>query len=371
MRLMATKRRQFGNIRQLPSGRWQAKYRLADGTFRNAPETYATKGEAGDWLATVQADMVRGKWADPNAGQITLAEYVTRWQGQIRFRRYQPRTRELTKWLLDKYVLPGLGTRKLADIRRPHVLRWYEAIPTPGQAVKAYRLLRTIMNDAVQDELIQFSPCTIKGFGTQHTPERPAPSLEAIGDIVARLNPRFEALTLTAALSGLREGELFALERQDIDPLHRTISVTKSAQTTNQGRLVVPPKSEAGKRTVAIPAELVAVLERHLAAYVGPEPDDLLFTSETGAPLDRHLWAATWRRARRAVGHDEVHFHDLRHYAGTRYAQQGATTAEIMARLGHSTMAAAMVYQHATAKRERELADRLGADLAQVVRLPA
>jgi integrase len=360
-----TKRRQFGNVYQLRSGRWQARYRTDDGTFRNAPETFETKAKGGVWLAKEQADLDRGVWIDPNASKgITLAEYVERWLTQGRARRYQPRTLEFNTSLLRLYVLPTLGKLELAKIRRPDVARWYEAIATPGQAVKAYRLVRTVLNDAVADELIPFSPATLKGAGTQKTPERPKVTTEAIADIVERLNPRYSALVWAAALSGLREGELFALERRDVDILHREIKVTKAAQETAAGRLVGPPKSAAGTRTVAIPATLATVLDGHLAAYTGTLPTDLVFTSTAGAPLDRHLWAATWRRARRAAGHDELRFHDCRHLAGTLAAQSGATLKELMARLGHSTINAAMTYQFAAQERDRELADRMDAMLA-------
>ena len=123
---------------------------------------------------------------------------------------------------------------------------------TPGQAAKAYRLLHAILGEADSDGLIPFNPCTIKGAGDDKTPARPEPTMEMIVAIVEKLgdryrlndyyrnkvsDQRYQALVWTAALSGLREGELFALERQDINILHRTISVTKQAQKIgNQAR---------------------------------------------------------------------------------------------------------------------------------------
>ncbi len=133
-----TKRRQFGNVYQLRSGRWQARYRTKEGTFRNAPETFESKAKGGAWLAKEQADLDRGVWIDPNASKgITLNEYVERWLTQGRARRYQPRTLEFNTSLLRLYVTPTLGKLELAKIRRRDVARWYEAIATPGQAVKA------------------------------------------------------------------------------------------------------------------------------------------------------------------------------------------------------------------------------------------
>ena len=140
---------------------------------------------------------------------------------------------------------------------------------TAGQAAKAYRLLRTVLAEATHDGIIAFNPCTIKGAGADNTPERPQPTMEMIGVIVEKLNDRYrlndhyrnkvsdkryEALVWTAALSGLREGELFALERQDVNILQRTISVTKQAQKIGSNRREVsPPKSPADNRVVTIP----------------------------------------------------------------------------------------------------------------------
>jgi integrase len=174
---------------------------------------------------------------------------------------------------------------------------------------------------------------------------------------------RYEALAWTAALSGLRGGELFALERQDVDLLHRTLSVTKQAQNVGKQRVVGPPKSAAGSRVVVIPTRLAAMLDLHLATYVGPRPDALVFTSDEGLPMHRARWAFVWRRATAAAGLEGLHFHDLRHHGGTLAAQLGATTKELMERLGHSTMRASLIYQHSTQQRERELADRMDAVL--------
>src|SRR4051812_40460934 len=75
-----SRRRSFGAVRKLNSGRWQARYRNATtGKTHTAPRTFKTKSEAGIWLATIQADMTRGVWLDPAAGEMTFAELSERW----------------------------------------------------------------------------------------------------------------------------------------------------------------------------------------------------------------------------------------------------------------------------------------------------
>lgn len=371
---MATRRRAFGNIRPAGKTSWQASYKVNGQRFV-APSTFPSKADASAWLANVQADINRGVWSDPTAGRETLALYVTAWlDRKQKTNHYRPRSLELVTGLLDRIILPALGDRELAEIKTPLVRSWHANVAakhSAGQAAKSYRLLRTILGEAASDGVIAFNPCAIKGAGTEPASERPKPNLEMIEAVVAQLNDRYshrnhkpsdhryEALAWTAALSGLREGELFALERQDIDLLHKTISVTKQAQNVGPDRLVGPPKSAAGNRVVAIPSTLAAMLYDHLATYVKAETGALVFTSDEGLPMHRGRWAFVWHRAAKAAGYEGLHFHDLRHHAGTLAAQLGATTKELMDRLGHSTMRASLIYQYSTQVRQRELADRM------------
>jgi integrase len=120
------------------------------------------------------------------------------------------------------------------------------------------------------------------------------------------------------------------------------------------------PKSRAGIRNVALPSTLCAELDRHLEAYCEHTPDAFVFTSSTGVPLERSNFRhRIWLPATEQLGLDGLRFHDLRHTAGTLTARTGATTKEIMARLGHASPRAAMVYQHATRDRDRLIAQRL------------
>lgn len=75
---------------------------------------------------------------------------------------------------------------------------------------------------------------------------------------------------------------------------------------------------------------------------------------------------SVWTKARAAAGMPELHFHDLRHTGGTLSAASGATLKELMARLGHSSVRAAMIYQHATRDRDQAIAKALGAFVREV-----
>lgn len=117
---------------------------------------------------------------------------------------------------------------------------------------------------------------------------------------------------------------------------------------------------------MAIPAELAKILETHLSEYVAPDPDALVFTSRDGHPLRRTKFRIQWANACKKAGIAGLHFHDLRGSGATWAATTGATVAELMSRLGHTTPQMAMRYQHATTERDQSIADKLGALMRSV-----
>ena len=154
---------------------------------------------------------------------------------------------------------------------------------------------------------------------------------------------------------------MLALRRDDVDLRAEMIHVRRKRQQLDSGEIIEgAPKSEAGKRTVALPGPLVDVLRAHLAEFVAKGDDAYVFTSSDGQPIERNNFRnRVWLPATRAAGLEGLRFHDLRHTAGTLAARTGATTKELMARLGHSSANAALVYQHASADRDRSIADGL------------
>ena len=141
-------------------------------------------------------------------------------------------------------------------------------------------------------------------------------------------------MILLAGFGGLRLGELLALREQHVDLKTGTVTVTEQVVNLAGGhRLVTEPKTEAGRRVVALPQLVIDALAEHLRLH---DPDAPLFPAEDGGLLPATTFYKHWRRARHQVGRDDLHLHDLRHVAGTLAAWTGATERELMARLGHA-----------------------------------
>jgi len=142
---MATK--QLGTVRKLPSGRFQAFYRVDGETF-TAPSTFTTKTDARDWLTTERADRTRGTWSNPKSGRVTLAEYLADWLESRQ--NLAPSTRELYADKISRWIVPALvgddgrmislGTLELHQLTPAHVRRWFAVL---SQASRRSALARS------------------------------------------------------------------------------------------------------------------------------------------------------------------------------------------------------------------------------------
>jgi integrase len=200
-------------------------------------------------------------------------------------------------------------------------------------------------------------------------PTRPAAAralwdLTVNGQADATHDDRFRTLVLLAAFASLRWGEVTALKRRDIDLTAETVRVRLAYTEQDNGTMILgPPKSRAGRRTVNIPAGIVPTVKAHLEKYTKRDDDALVFTGIKGGPLRRSGFnkLTRWVDVVRTMGAPGLHFHDLRHTGNTLAADMGVSLRSLMARMGHDNERAALIYQHASSKSDRKIADGLDA----------
>ncbi|MFY1653306.1 tyrosine-type recombinase/integrase [Solwaraspora sp. WMMB762] len=234
-----------------------------------------------------------------------------------------------------------------------------------SMAAKAYRLLRAVLMTAVkEDEILTKNPCRIPGADQEKAPERPVLSMAQLLALADAVPARFRAMVLITAFGCLRWGEVSALQRQDIDTDAGTVRIRQAyTEQRGVGLVLGPPKSRAGRRKVSLPPVVVSAMREHLAAKVDDNPDAFVFTTESGRPIWRGNFnkLSDWRAAVAKVGQPGLHFHDLRHTGNTLAARTGASTRDLMARMGHDSPQAALIYQHATSEADQAIAKALHA----------
>lgn len=175
---------------------------------------------------------------------------------------------------------------------------------------------------------------------------------------------------LLAAWCGLRRGEVLGLRPSDIDLGAGTVTVRRNRVELLESSVAfdTDPKTDAGKRTVVIPPHVLPVLAEHMASWAS---EDRVFVGRGGAPMRGNAMRLAFERARRRAGMPGFRFHDLRHTGQTLAAATGATTKDLMRRLGHASPAAANRYLHAVDGRDAEIASALSALAAPRRRGPA
>jgi integrase len=357
-------RRRFGSVRQRQSGRFQARYIGPDGLVHHAPHTFPSRRGAEQWLSVVESEIIRGEWLDPELGRVFFAEYGATW---IKERDLSRRTRDEYVSLWANHVEPFLGRRRVNEISSEVIRKWRADLLDQGRSedrtAKAYRLVRAMFATAVDDGRVRRNPCRIKGADQHRTPERPHASIDEVYRLAELVPKRYRFLVLLAAFSGLRWGELIALQRRHVDRKTMIVRVSRRvAQMTNGEMDIGPTKSAAGVRTVALPKFLVGDLVDHLAEFAQDGRDGLLFVGKRGGvPRRGNFHRETkWTKTVVKAGLPEgFHFHDLRHTGNQMAAESGATTRELMQRMGQSTVRAALIYQHATSVRDQQIADEL------------
>jgi integrase len=329
----------------------------------------------------------------------TFRDYAEDW---IELRRnskgepLRPLTRDKYRTTLRVHVYPTFGQRALDEITRADVRSWYSKLEVgPTARAHAYSTLRTILNTAVvDDELLLRNPAYIRGAGVTHGRKnlRPA-SLDELAAMVDAMPRQRRLLLLLATWCALRSGELRELRRSDIElgrdsdgeafgwvHVRRAMALARTGETERGRRTAVvvgSPKTDAGVRTVSIPEALLPAVREHLLQYAAPGEDGLLFPSDRDPAI--HLSEATlngraavlrkdgtvervgfgWREAKRRAGRSDLTLHDLRHTGASLAGEEGASMAELMYRLGHTTPAMAMRYQHSRRERDRDLGRRL------------
>jgi integrase len=412
--------RRFGNVRRRESGRYQIRYPGPDGRMRTGPDTYERRTDADKALVLIEAQMDSGKWTDPDRGRIKLADYASAWITERPGLR--PRTMDLYRWLLIKQIAPHLGSVPVSKLSTRLVREWRATLLANGVSVsvaaKAYRLLRAIMTTAVEeDSMLPKNPCRIRGAGDEHAKERPVLTVAQVFDLAERVgrrpvgnirkvpdgyrlrfrrhgemrtsperydtrqeaeralwkmandgradctqDRRFHALVLLAAFASLRWGEATALKRFDLDLTARTVRIRAAYVERSTGEMLLgPPKSKAGRRVVGIPASIIPALREHMAIYVKNEPGALVFPGVMGGPIRRCNFnrMSAWPQAVQAIGMPGLHFHDLRHSGNQFAANSGAGLRDLMARMGHDSERAAMIYQHEARGADKAITDAI------------
>lgn len=346
------------SIDKRPDGRYRARWR----EFPGGPQKtrhFDRKVDAERFLVHIEHSKLVGAYVDPSAGQVTVATYAEEWTSR---RSWAPSTADKVGVDLRRHILPSLGPRPLASLRRSHIEAWAKTLPlAPSTVETTFQTLANLLACAVEDGRLARNPASGARLPKAHTaPLVPLTPVE-VKALVAALPDRYRAAGVLAAGTGLRQAELFGLTIDRVDFMGRSLRVDRQLWTPRDGPPVfAPPKTKASYRAIALSPLVTSVLSAHVATF-SHGPDGHLFTIDAGRPVNRTMASKTFRRARDSAGLLNITWHDLRHHHASVLLSAGVSPALVAERLGHSIETLLRTYAHVIRSDEdrvRSIVDR-------------
>lgn len=359
------RRRPFGTIRKLSSGRYQARFAGPDGVVVTGPRTFTTKADASTYLSEVEADLHRGMYFDHRRGNITFGEWADIYAATVR---KAPTTEARDTVVIRKHLLPywrKLPLSSITPMRVQEIVNRMDEQLEPATVRTNYAVLRAVLNAAVNDDRIARSPCRGIRLPSRYKKSRRTLTLPEVRRLANAMPANYRLMIHLSAMLGLRWSEVIALRVSSLELLARpALMHINEAMPTAAGKPTLgKTKSASSTRTPPLPPYLAALAATHLAelGLTAADPDTLLFRAPRGGPLrESNFRSRVWRPAVEASGLAGLTFQGLRRSAMTLWGEGGLTPKAIQILAGHSdTRLSQEIYQQATDTLQRDTAERL------------
>ncbi|MGW1116933.1 tyrosine-type recombinase/integrase [Streptomyces tanashiensis] len=393
-----------GTVYQRKDGRWEAAgYVLAPGNTRRRVRVYGTTRKGA--LAKLTEKIAASNRGLPvPSAQGSVAAYLTYWLDNVAVHHLRENTHTRYTACVDRYLIPGLGKKRLTKLTAKDVRTWLNQLRTTCQCCSRgidarrdeprccaagqcchkvlspltltyiHSVLKSALEHAVREEEIPRNVARNVRTGTPR-PRRfePLTTDEARRFLTTAQDHRLHALFELALHTGLRKGELLGLRWEDLGLGLGTAAIRRTLQRTSAGGLTtLPTKTRASERRIALPARCVQSLKRHHeqqqrereAADTAWEPKGHIFTTAQGGSIDPTNLTRTFTTLLRKAGLRRIRFHDLRHSTATLLLEQGVELVVIKELLGHAHIGVtATVYAHVRLRLQRDAINTLSTAL--------
>ncbi|MFE7665993.1 tyrosine-type recombinase/integrase [Streptomyces celluloflavus] len=361
--------------------RYRARYIGPDGTEKSQSFPDRQKRQAEQWLAQIEADMLRGQFIDPRAGRVTVKQHAERWLASLTM---DPGTYVDTERRIRLHVVPHLGRHTLGSLRPTHIREWLRALQDQGLAPAYQKVifanLCTMLTAAVDDRIIQQNPCRSTSVRAPRPDARRIAPWQRSRVLAVRgaLPEQYRPVVDLAGGCGMRQGEVLGLAVDDVDSVEGVVHIVRQVKLIRNKPVFAPPKG--GKlRTVPLPEHVAKSLAEHITRHPPvtvslpwrqrdgkPVSASLLFSGHAGQEVNRNTFNRwTWRPALEAAGVPfgrENGMHALRHFYASVLLDAGESIKALSEYLGHHDPGFTLrTYTHlmpSSEKRTREAVDR-------------
>ena len=341
------------------TGKWFIQYSYTDWQGKRRKSTkrgFATKREAEEWLRnfliTQKADF---DMKFENFWKMYYADMETR------LREHTMRTK---KYIVELKILPYFGNKRVNDITAADIRQWQNELIKIGYSPTYLKTinnqLSAIFNYAVRYYDLKSNPCAKAGsMGKSKAEEMDFWTGEEFRRFIdSVMNKRLSYMVfMTLYWTGMRLGELLALNPKDVDLEKRTISITKSYQRLGKKDVITPPKTPKSKRVITIPEFLAADIKDYMDSLYDLQENDRLF------PITKYYLEHEMQRGIKESGVKRIRVHDLRHSHASMLIELGFSPLEIANRLGHEKVETTLnTYAHLYPNKQTKLAERLDSE---------
>lgn len=331
---------------------------------------------------------ISGTYIEPN--RLKLGEWLSTWLNTYKKDQLSPKTFDRYESILNLHIIPSLGTIRMQQLKSEDIQNLYNSKKETGRcdasgglSASSIRYIHIILKQALEKakelDYINKNPaiyCVLPKMTKSNVKALAPEDMTKIINTLDKGNT-YDLLILTDLLTGLRQGELLALNWSDIDFENNNINVNKSLsiiknrdenKTTKFTQVIKDPKTESSKRIVPLPESIVPILKKHktkmaennLAAGRNNNNYNLVFPSSNGTPLTPSNVRRHWINVLDKVGIDHVKFHTLRHNYASILIEHEADMKSVQELLGHKDISTTMnIYVHTNEQQKKRVVSKI------------
>ena len=359
-----------GCIVKRKDGRWQGSVTIGrndDGTQRRQYVYGKTRSEVAEKVNALIHDINTGLFVDKNKSP-TLEEWLNFWLVTYKKNSVKEKTYDQYEGVIRVHLAPELGVYRLVDLTGAQIQTFYNKLYANGLSARTIHIINIVLSSAlkkaIKNRLIMFNACDAVELPKQIKKERRVLTVDEQKKLIKILKEDDQgAMYIFALFTGLRRGEVLALQWSDVDFDTGTVSVNKTlsrvktyVDSGDKTRLIVSePKTETSRRIIPIIDTLIPLLKKQKDSANNNNKFDLVFPSEAGGYIDPRNYNRKFYKLVKKAGLPKTNPHSLRHSFATRSLEAGVDLKTTQELLGHSSInITADLYTHSLMKHKKK-----------------